>query len=178
MSLRAINIPSSKAEFFTDFKTLYTISFPEFEQRTNAQQEQAFKNQNYILNAYLEADVFVGFLSYWEFDSHIYIEHFAVSQLIRGKGYGFKILNPFIEANDKIVILEIDPIVDVVSAARLRFYEKCNFVPNSFIHKHPPYQKGFEAHDLLVLSSKKTLTKQEYNTFNKSLCESVMQKTP
>lgn len=84
------------------------------------------------LVGYSEGDMFVGFISYWEFGSYRYIEHFAVHQGLRGRGYGSEILNAFLRSTSKIVLLEIDPIVDSVSRARLRFYRKCGFHENPF----------------------------------------------
>ena len=66
------------------------------------------------------------------FGSYRYIEHFAVHQGLRGRGYGSEILNAFLRSTSKIVLLEIDPFVDSVSRARLRFYRKCGFHENPF----------------------------------------------
>ena len=64
---------------------------PIFEQRTQEQQEKAFSCADYHLVGYSEGDMFVGFISYWEFGSYRYIEHFAVHQGLRGRGYGSEI---------------------------------------------------------------------------------------
>lgn len=37
-----------------------------------------------------------------------------------------------------MVLLEIDPVVDAVSEARLGFYKKCGFLENPYPHVHPP----------------------------------------
>lgn len=81
----------------------------------------AFQSERYRLICHEENNVLVGFISYWNFDNFIYIEHFAVNKDLRGRGYGFKIMEEFKSATDKILILEIDKITDAQSAARLRF---------------------------------------------------------
>lgn len=174
MAIDKIKISSSTAELFATFKSLYSISFPEFEQRTEVQQESALLQKNYHLIAYREETNFIGFIAYWEFDSYIYIEHFAITHTIRGKGYGFKILNDFIHSNAKIVLLEIDPIVDDISDARLRFYEKCGFLINSHKHIHPPYREGYQGHQLLILTTQREITSTEYEAFNTDLQSIVM----
>ena len=63
-----INIDSSKHSLYSPFKNLYSISFPIFEQRTEMQQEKAFASTRYHLTGYEENNVFIGFISYWEFD--------------------------------------------------------------------------------------------------------------
>ena len=107
--MRRIEIKSSEDERFEKFRRLYGSSFPIFEQRTSGQQEYAFRCSQYHLCEYLDGDIFVGFISYWEFDRQIYIELLAVDTTLRGKGYGSRMLDSFVASTPKTVILEIDP---------------------------------------------------------------------
>ena len=77
MTMNCIDIDSSQHELYNSWRKLYTVSFPIFEQRTQEQQEKAFSCADYHLVGYSEGDMFVGFISYWEFGSYRYIEHFA-----------------------------------------------------------------------------------------------------
>ena len=81
--MNCIDIDSSQHELYDSWRKLYTVSFPIFEQRTQEQQEKAFSCADYHLVGYSEGDMFVGFISYWEFGSYRYIEHFAVHQGLR-----------------------------------------------------------------------------------------------
>lgn len=171
--MHKIIIDNTKHIHYPLFKKLYATSFPMFEQRTEEQQERAFASPDYHLVAYEEQGIFIGFISYWEFDTYLYIEHFAVNRGLRGRGYGREILLDFIAA-DKLVLLEIDPIVDDISAARLRFYKKCGFYENPYPHAHPPYREGYKAHSLVVLTSKREITEHEYLLFDKELKGIVM----
>ena len=76
------------------------------------------------------------------------------------------------------MLLEIDPLVDDIARARLRFYQHCGFVQNNFEHRHPPYRKDFQAHKLIVLTTKGTISQTQYQAFNQDLCTLVMQHTP
>lgn len=172
--MKPVKIEHSKHPLYLPFKELYAASFPVFEQRTEQQQERAFHSFNYHLIGYEEEGVFIGFISYWEFEGYHYIEHFAVNADLRGKGYGSKILQSFLHSTEKIVLLEIDPIIDDVSKARLRFYGKCGFYENPYRHVHPAYRTGYEAHPLVVLTTQRQITDQEYQIFNKELAETVM----
>ncbi len=122
----------------------------------------------------MEEDQWVGFISYWEFDSYIYIEHFAIDNLLRGKGYGSRVLKTFVEQKGKTVLLEIDPIVDEVSAARLRFYSHCGFQTNPFPHCHPAYREEYQPHSLVVLTAPKEISQKEYQCFYADLYRIVM----
>ena len=82
-------IDSSSHELYPAFASVYTTSFPIFEQRTTAQQEAAFADSRYSLIAYTDDyNGFIGFIGYWEFDAYYYIEHFAIAAARQGKGEG------------------------------------------------------------------------------------------
>ena len=172
--MRRIEIKSSEDERFEKFRRLYGSSFPIFEQRTSGQQEYAFGCSQYHLSEYWDDDIFVGFISNWEFDRQIYIEHLAVDTTLRGKGYGSRMLDSFVASTPKTVILEIDPVVDDISRARLRFYESCGSRRNGFRHRHPAYREGYQPHPLVVLSSGRQIPPDEYEEFSRNLKEIVM----
>lgn len=77
---------------------------------------------------------------------------------------------------NKTVVLEIDPITDEVSEARLHFYKRCGFVENVYDHVHSPYREGYKAHHLEVLSFPSDLTPEEYVSFSCQLTQVVMTK--
>ena len=172
--MKSINIDNLNHPLYKTFEDLYSSSFPIFEQRTKKQQETAFDNTNYHLIGYEDNGKFIGFISYWKFPSYLYIEHFAIDTKIRGKGYGSIVLNDFIKSTDKIVLLEIDPITDRISEARLRFYKRCGFYENPYSHKHPVYRKEFHPHSLIILTTKRQISENEYQKFNLDLSPTVM----
>lgn len=180
MQMKITRISDVHHPFYPAFRQLYTHSFPDFEQRSDARQKQAFSAPNYCLDLYCRQDEPIGFLAYWSFDEYIYIEHFAVSPACRGQGYGSAILQAFITAHPLTVLLEIDPVTDEQSAARLKFYRRCGFVKNSYPHIHPPYHKEYEGHSLLVLSTPKEISDEAYARFSRDLDIYVMNpgKTP
>lgn len=172
--MKTIDIDSLDHPLYGEFAKLYASSFPVFEQRTDAQQAAAFAAPSYRLTAWVEGETFIGFVAWWEFETYVYIEHFAVEGSLRGKGYGRAVLSEFISEVGKIVVLEIDPIVDQVSEGRLRFYIKCGLVSNSYSHTHPAYREGCAAHSLVVLSSERGLLAAEYEEFRNDLQGVIM----
>ena len=167
-------IHSCDHPLYKPFHDLYRTSFPLFEQRSARQQTASFQNEQYKLLAFTENNLFLGFISYWEFDAYLYVEHFAVNSELRGKGYGSHLLNTFIQATDKIVLLEIDPITDSISEARLRFYKRCGFYENPYPHTHPAYRHEYQPHPLIVLTTKREISNDEYLKFNLDLSTIVM----
>lgn len=68
-------INSTSHELYAAFHSVYTTSFPIFEQRTDTQQEEAFADSRYHLIAYTDdSSEFVGFIGCWEFDTYCYID--------------------------------------------------------------------------------------------------------
>lgn len=78
-----LEITQKQDPLYPTFEQIYTASFPLFEQRTEEQQEQAFQSPNYHLVAYLKDNLFIGFISYWDFSTYVYIEHFAIHENFR-----------------------------------------------------------------------------------------------
>lgn len=150
---------------YQQFKKLYTQSFPLFEQRTANQQKNAFADHRYHVKIYTQDADFIGFIAYWEFDPLTYIEHFAINTSLRSKGYGSRVLTDFIAASVNQILLEIDPVVDPTSQARLKFYRNCGFHQNPYNHTHPPYRTQFAAHPLVVLSTNGQITENQYRKF-------------
>lgn len=169
-----IRLSDTASPPYKEFETLYAKSFPVFEQRTKEQQAAAFVSTYYHLDLYYEDDIFIGFIAYWQFDRYSYVEHFAIHDMHRGHGYGAQLLNQFVDEQARQVVLEIDPIVDEVSAARWRFYERCTFSQNSYAHIHPPYRDGCTGHSLVILSSGGTLETEVYELFYNDLINIVM----
>lgn len=175
MNIDMKRIAGTNDPLFNDFKALYADSFPVFEQRTEKHQASAFLHSNYHVEAYVEQEQFIGFIAYWAFQDYLYIEHYAIHKQLRGQGYGSRILQSFIASHPEKVLLEIDPIQDEISAARLRFYQHCGFVVNTHRHVHPPYREGYHGHDLLVLTTQRTITAEEYKQFATDLSLTVME---
>ncbi|RBQ33698.1 GNAT family N-acetyltransferase [Rahnella aquatilis] len=156
------------------FNQVYSDSFPDYEQRT-------LKGRTRILH---EADTFcawilnhegenVGILGGWHIGEWFYIEHFAVDKSLRGRGIG-RLAMDHINAKFKQVILEIDIPQDCISFKRLAFYKGRGYVSNDITHVHPSYKVAYKPHSLKVLSFPRSLTAQEYDTFEYQLREVVM----
>ena len=150
---------------------LYNISFPAHEQREALSQSQILEQDAYHFDVVCDNGEFIGDILYWDLGSAFYIEHFCVLPTMRNKHYGQKILNAY---QSSPLILEIDPPVNEISVRRKKFYERCGFVANPYIHIHPPYHHGNAGHELVVMSSSKMLTPDEYGQFNHYLQNTVM----
>lgn len=150
---------------------LYKISFPSHEQREAPSQAQILQHYSYHFDAICDKGEFVGEILYWDIGGAFYIEHFCVMPSMRNKHYGQRILELY---RSTPLILEIDPPTDEISVRRKGFYERCGFLANPYRHVHPPYHRGNNGHELLVMSLPEKLKPDEYEKFNRYLQDTVM----
>lgn len=151
---------------------LYATSFPYNEQRERKSQNEILSNKEYRFDIIYDESEFVGIILSWETNDFLYVEHLCIMPEKRGNGYGSKVLA--LIKNGKKVILEIDPLTSNVAVKRLDFYIRNGFLQNDFSHVHPPYHKGVDGHNLIVMSYPSMLTDKEYEKFNKYLSCTVM----
>lgn len=172
--MKQIKIINQDQGGFSDFWNLYNSSFPIIERRNLEQQVQVFRNSFFNLISFYKDDKYIGFLSFWNFSSYIYLEHFAVNEDLRGVGYGAIVLSELIKDTSKLIILEIDPIEDEQSRRRLSFYNKMGFVQNDFDYKVQSYQNKEEFYELIIMSSVRKISKYELNTFRTDFTNEVL----
>ena len=156
---------------YADAIDLYKISFPYHEQREKPSQTEILRNPAYHFVVVCDGGAFVGEILYWNIGDALYLEHFCVLPSMRNRHYGQRILAAL---QKQPLILEIDPPADEISRRRKGFYERCGFVENPYPHTHPPYHDGAPGHDLVIMSSPKALTPEEYETFRCALRDMVM----
>ena len=152
---------------------LYQKSFPLHEQREALSQARILRHPDYHFTLVYNEEVFVGLVLYWETAEFLYMEHFCILPELRYQHYGQRILAE-LGKQGKVIILEIDPPMDQISARRRGFYERCGFEENPYPHVHPPYHKENCGHKLVVMSCPGKLTAEEYNAFDRYLKREVM----
>lgn len=158
---------------------LYISAFPPAERRNTEQQHSVTDNNpRFRFCALRYEHQTVGFLSYWDLDTFIYIEHFAVDVSMRGKSIGSHVLQYLHKHISKPVILEVEHPETDIAKRRIRFYERCGYTLWKSDYLQPPYQKGYaplplylmchghltEANDFNMV--KETLYKEVYNLCN------------
>lgn len=149
-------------DLFKQFWNLMTMSFPEIERRdcedfTIACKHSAFAiNSNFNHKAELEY-----FITHWELDKFTYIEHFALSHHLRGKGMGSSILKDFMKENKRPIVLEVEPPTDSISRRRIHFYERLGFTLFHWNYQQPPYRPSDDFLDLLLMTNSPELLQNE-----------------
>lgn len=158
---------------FADAIALYNISFPSHELRESASQLRIMAHPEYHFDLIYDAGQWCGNILYWETAEFIYIEHFCIRPELRGQHIGQRAL-ALLGTRGKTVILEIDPPIDDISRRRREFYIRCGYCENPFSHVHPPYHKGLDGHNLVIMSYPRALSDSEYARFSEYLQTVVM----
>lgn len=135
-------IHNTEDQLWTLFLDTYTTSFPINEQRPTDDIIRLLTDEpRFSAMALLdEKEHFVGILTRWEFDTFIYIEHFALTATLRSQGYGSMALRTFItEVLPRPIILEVEPPTDTLTRRRVSFYERCGLTLYDYDYTQPPY---------------------------------------
>ena len=103
--------------------------------------ETALNTKHYTLNTkhYTLNTKPIGLLTTWTFDSFTYIEHFALSPEVRGRGYGSEALAMLIARTEQPLILEAEPPTDELTRRRIGFYERSGFTLYDYPYVQPAY---------------------------------------
>ncbi|MBO4990050.1 MAG: GNAT family N-acetyltransferase [Clostridia bacterium] len=152
-----------KDERFSQACALYERNFVKEEKRERADLLRVMKHEDYHF-CIVVADQLLAVVLFWETEHFIYLEHFAVAENMRKRGYGSAILE-LLTQRGKRIILEIEPPVDAYRIGRMDFYLKNGFLVNPYFHTQPKYRKEDKSLQLIVLSSQGILTEEEYLSF-------------
>ncbi len=133
-----------KSELFDCVKALLAESFPPEERRDMSDFERILKTDDRFTIFVGEHDgELVGFITSWDFGTFAYVEHFAVSPVMRNHGCGTQVLKGWLEVKGKPVVLEVELPTDALTRRRVGFYERNGFVLHEdFEYLQPPYRLG------------------------------------
>lgn len=160
--MELIRIDEKDARFL-EACALYERNFVKEEKRDHAELLRIMKHEDYRFCIVLEEEL-VAVVLFWETPNFLYLEHLAVAEGMRKRGYGSAILN-LLKDRGKRIILEIEPPVTTFRIGRMDFYLKNGFFVNPYFHTQPKYHKEDDDLELIVLSSEGILTEEDYFSF-------------
>ena len=155
----------------TNFPEIYRImqaSFSDDEYRPYDEQLALFEEPEYRIY-YMPA----GFLAVWEFESFIYIEHFAVDPALRNSGTGSAMLQELVKQYQKPICLEVELPEDELTRRRIGFYERNGFVFNEYPYIQPPISKGKSPVPLRIMTYGEAITRETFEAIKNVLYRSV-----
>lgn len=137
---------------FEQIYEILTLSFEPSFHRGYECQKALLDNPNYKIAVKEENNKTLGFLSYWEFNDFIFIEHFATNPNIRGKGIGGQLLDEILSI-DKLKVLEVEPPHTDIDKRRIKYYERHGLILNDYEYYQPPYKEEYHDERLFIMSS-------------------------
>ena len=157
--MHAETLINSKQVFVADDPILdqveqtYNEAFPEAERRDFALVRQLIAEEPaFQLRVFYRDDVYVGFLSNWQFDGFRYVEHFAIDPAARNGGIGGLALRLFLALQEDAVVLEVELPEDDLTRRRVGFYERQGFRLDTQCYIQPPYRVGGPSLELRLMS--------------------------
>lgn len=160
-----MNISPLSPSLYPQAEALYEKSFPEEERRDSREWHDYWLNRKeFSIWAILtDENVFAGFISYWQFDEFVYVEHFAISPTLRSNGIGGKALEHFIsQYSSQPILLEVEEPCNDIAARRIAFYERHHFTLLSNPYLQPPYRPGGAAVPLHIMCTMPQVVKSKY----------------
>ena len=167
-------------EHYPFVETLMQTAFPLQERRNADLQREYTDNQpNFHTLVILIENGPIGLITYWELDGFNYIEHFAINENVRNKGYGQEALKQLKEEIEGMIVLEVEEPIDELTKRRIEFYQRQGFTIQDMPYQQPPYRKGHDWFPMKLMTLggedfsiqyekvKNNIYREAYNIYNK-----------
>ena len=141
-----------------------SAAFPYEERRDFTDQKNCLKDSRFNFFEIYDDVNAVGFISLWNLNGFVFIEHLAIDSDKRSGGYGSKTVELVKKTYGKPLILEAEAPVTEQQIKRIRFYRRHGFKVNHYPYEQPSYHGG-EGVPLLVLSYPEPITEAELQNF-------------
>ena len=157
-----------------DFDGIYALmetSFPSDERRKREGQAALFNDEKYRIYTVKDENgkQVLGFLAIWEFEKWVYVEHFAVSPALRGKGLGSRMLAELTALTDKKICLEVELPQTDTAKRRIGFYERNGFKLNRYEYVQPAMEEGKNPVPLYIMTYGCNINETEFNNIREKL---------
>lgn len=145
-------ITDTENDEYTFAERLLVNSFPTDEYREIEEQRKNVNNrENFHMNIIYSSTTPVGIISFWEFGTFTYIEHFAILPTLRNCGYGAYAIKELIKKG-KNIILEVEMPTDETSIRRINFYKRCGLTLCEKEYIQPAYRNDSNEIPMYLMS--------------------------
>ena len=166
-------------KLYSFIEELMNAAFPMQERRDSDLQRNITNLYAQFHNCIImDKDTPIGLLTYWDFTSFCYIEHFAIAKEVQNKGYGQMALSHLKKRIKVPIVLEVEEPIDETSKKRIRFYKRQGFLLQEVPYLQPPYRKGEEWFPLKLMTYGAIDINQDYSLIKNIIYQEVYQVTP
>lgn len=151
-----------------DFDKVYElmeVSFSLDEHRTYEEEKELLCRSEYEIYILPDetSDDIKAFMAVWEFDSIVYLEHFAVNPKFRNEGIGSDMIQELLRMFSKKICLEVELPEEKLAARRIEFYRRNGFSLNEFPYMQPSITQGRKSIPLRIMTSGGVVSDKEFN---------------
>lgn len=141
--LRLQRITTSDPELYSYVEKLLVASFPDNEYRPLKQwREYTDSKKHFYNNVIFNESTPIGVITYWDFDTFHYAEHFAIDPQQRNGGFGQKALTQLCQTLKRPIVLEVEMPDNEMAQRRIGFYQRQGFTLWDHPYQQPPYKQG------------------------------------
>lgn len=163
-----------KLEEFDRFYQILSNNFPTKEIKEYNYMKDTFHAGLYQVLTLKDNDQIVGIMSFYQHDDFRFIDYFAIDGSLKGKGMGCKMLQYFINLDDKMVILEVEHPEDEQSKRRIAFYQRNGlYLNNQFEYFVPPVRNLKHRLYFHLMSSKRKINNIEFEKYYPQILKMV-----
>ena len=163
-----------KLEEFDRFYQILSNNFPTKEIKEYNYMKDTFHAGLYQVLTLKDNDQIVGIMSFYQHDDFRFIDYFAIDGSLKGKGMGSKMLQYFINLDDKMVILEVEHPEDEQSKRRIAFYQRNGlYLYDQFEYFVPPVRNLKPRLYFHLMSSKRKLNNIEFEKYYPQILKMV-----
>ncbi len=159
----------SDTSFLKKVRLIYENAFPPNERRAFEDVLELLEDKRFSLFAVTFGNEVIGMLSKWDFDTFVYIEHFAISAAFRCKGMGSHVFKQLMMAENRQIVLEVELPENEIAVKRICFYERFGCIICHEPYIQPPYDKNKASVPMLIMTKYAISTSNEFNKIKKTL---------
>lgn len=141
------------------FERVFSIlenSFPQSERGNAKLHRREHSRDNFRCMCCEPEGVPAAFINYYELPEHgfIFVEHFATSPELRGKGVGSGMMRELISSSrPALIVLEVEPPEDETARRRVGFYQRLGFTLNPGEYFQPAFYGNPDPLPLMLMST-------------------------
>ena len=163
-----------RLEEFDRFYQILSNNFPTKEIKEYNYMKDTFHAGLYQVLTLKDNDQIVGIMSFYQHDDFRFIDYFAIDGSLKGKGMGSKMLQYFINLDDKMVILEVEHPEDEQSKRRIAFYQRNGlYLNDQFEYFVPPVRNLKHRLYFHLMSSKRKINNIEFEKYYPQILKMV-----
>lgn len=164
---------SESSELTNGFRTIYEDAFPPDERREWKQINDLLGNRDFSLMGIYHHQTLIGIVSIWDLPEFRFLEHFAICDSERGKGFGTKVIQQIVAQGSTPVILEVEIPNTETALNRIKFYERLNFTVCEDEYFQPPYSIDKSEVKMLLMSYPEPILKDNFQLIKNKIHASV-----